>query len=238
MKKILRSSTAALLGFVAIPAAYTYAGDCCGTDAAEKAPTKMAAGDSCDMKGADASMAKADCAEMMQDNCPMGGKKAAAVIAVEGMEIAPSAALAKLRSLAGDWTGETPESDEQSDRVTVNYRVTGAGSAVVETLFEGTPHEMVSVYHMDGDQLVMTHYCAAGNQPRLRMVAASESQMVFDFVDGTNIQPGKGVYINGLVIEIDGEHLHHQWASLMDGVAQPLTIVDLQRAESGATAKL
>jgi hypothetical protein len=44
--------------------------------------------------------------------------------------------------------------------VRVEYRVTGAGSAVVETLFPGTPHEMVTVYHARKGVLCMTHYCA------------------------------------------------------------------------------
>ena len=48
-------------------------------------------------------------------------------------------------------------------------RTTGGGSAVTETLFPGTAHEMMSVYHMDGDDLVLTHYCAGGNQPRMML---------------------------------------------------------------------
>ena len=52
------------------------------------------------------------------------------------------------------------------------YAVTAAGSAVVETVFPGTEHEMVTVYHADGSDLVLTHYCMEGNQPRMRAKAA------------------------------------------------------------------
>ena len=60
---------------------------------------------------------------------------------------------------------ETEHKGEES----VVYKLTGAGSALVETQFPGTGHEMVSVYHLDGDDLRMTHYCAAGNQPRVKL---------------------------------------------------------------------
>ena len=59
-------------------------------------------------------------------------------------------------------------SGQPTDQVVSTYRVTAAGSAVMEVLFPGTDHEMVTVYHQDGDDLILTHYCAAGNQPRMK----------------------------------------------------------------------
>ena len=46
------------------------------------------------------------------------------------------------------------------------YGVTAAGTAVMEALFPETDHEMLTVYHLEGNDLVLTHYCAMGNQPR------------------------------------------------------------------------
>src|SRR5262245_42321959 len=101
-------------------------------------------------------------------------------------------ALEKLKGLAGEWTlGKGSEHGGEGQKI--KYRVVGAGSAVVEEQFAGSPHEMVSVYHLDGDNLLMTHYCAAGNQPRLKLdrKASTADTLVFVFDGGTNFDPAK-----------------------------------------------
>ncbi len=69
-----------------------------------------------------------------------------------------------------------------------------AGSTVVhETLFPEQPHEMVSVYCVDGSDLVMTHYCVLGNQPRMKADRNSPAnQIVFYFAGGSNLNLGEG----------------------------------------------
>ena len=62
-----------------------------------------------------------------------------------------------------------------------SFRVSAGGSAVLETLFVGTEHEMLTVYHMEDGELVLTHYCALGNQPHMHAAAdAPEGTIVFD----------------------------------------------------------
>ena len=80
------------------------------------------------------------------------------------------AAFAKLKTLAGSWKSKTSHDEKEDakkehadvdpEEVAVTFKLTGAGSALMETQFPGTPHEMVSVYHVDGKELRMTHYCA------------------------------------------------------------------------------
>ena len=78
------------------------------------------------------------------------------------------AALERFKALAGEWVAaEDGEMTKKGDLV-ARYAVTAGGSAVVETVFPGSPHEMVTVYHADGPDLVLTHYCVEGNQPRMR----------------------------------------------------------------------
>src|SRR3954447_19979613 len=72
-----------------------------------------------------------------------------------------------MKKLAGTWLA-ADEDGKPTDQVTSIIRVTAGGSAVHETLFPGQPHEMVSIYTVEGPDLVMTHYCALGNQPRLK----------------------------------------------------------------------
>src|SRR5439155_8435497 len=87
--------------------------------------------------------------------------------------------LEKLKKLSGTWVATDKDGKPTSEVVSV-FRVTSAGSAVHETIFPGTDHEMVSVYHLDGKDLVMTHYCALGNQPRMKLDAKSQpNQLVF-----------------------------------------------------------
>lgn len=122
-----------------------------------------------------------------------------------------SAAFEKLKSLAGTW--EARALTPAGDKTTVVYRVTGAGSVVMETMFAGSAHEMINMYTLDGDTLVATHYCSAGNQPVLKLNAAksTENELVFEYVTKT----GKEVaYINGVRIRFaeDGK-VQESWSS-------------------------
>jgi len=110
----------------------------------------------------------------------------------ETQEGANAAALAQLRGLAGEWEGPLEWSGGRTDKGTMHatYYVTGNGSAVVENLgTDGVP-AMTSVYHLDGADLRMTHYCGVQNQPRLkaRQIDVAKGILDFDFVDATNLR--------------------------------------------------
>jgi hypothetical protein len=102
-----------------------------------------------------------------------------------------------LKSMAGDWAAKTPEGDR-----TVSYQVISNGSAVMETLRmpNGDPF-MVTVYHRDGGALMATHYCAMGNQPRMRAESAQAegNRLTFKFLDVTNLTGPDAGYISGVV---------------------------------------
>ena len=144
------------------------------------------------------------------------------------------AVFARLKKLVGNWnveyaaTGKAAElqkkheehKDHRAAQPGVIFKLTGAGSALVETQMPGQPHEMVSVYHLDGDDLRMTHYCAAGNQPRLKLDRAKSSpdHLVFVFDGGSNLNPSKDMHIHGLQINFheDG-HVTSDWEGYMGG---------------------
>lgn len=120
--------------------------------------------------------------------------------------ITAKAAFDRLKTMAGDWKNlGTPCNEEGNDQV--QYKVTGAGSALVETSSPGTKMEMISVYHLDGDDLKMTHYCAAQNQPRLKLdrAASKPDHLVFTFDGGSNIDKEKGLYVSGLVLDFQSD---------------------------------
>ena len=97
-------------------------------------------------------------------------------------------------------------------------RLTAGGSAILEILFPGTDHEMVSVYHQDGAKLMLTHYCVLGNQPTMQArLRVDENQLVFEFVSGTNMKPTHSHMHRGTLTRIDKNHMRSQWENFKDG---------------------
>ena len=129
-------------------------------------------------------------------------------------------ALDPMKKLAGTWV-QADEKGAPTDKVVSVYKVTSAGSAVQETIFPGSDHEMVSLYHMNGPNLEMTHYCALGNQPRVRLDPASpKGRLDFKFVGGTNLDPAKDMHMHeGSVTIVDDDHIEWQWQGWKDGKA-------------------
>ena len=127
-------------------------------------------------------------------------------------------ALDRFKSLAGEWVAaEDGEMFKKGDLV-ARYAVTAAGSAVVETVFPGSPHEMVTVYHADGSDLVLTHYCMEGNQPRMRARKATGSRIDFAFDGGLNINPKKDRHMNSASLELVGpDEIRSVWTEIEAG---------------------
>ncbi|MGH7487989.1 MAG: hypothetical protein ACREMY_20675 [bacterium] len=108
-----------------------------------------------------------------------------------------------LKSLAGDWTGPTgPENTPTS----VTYRVTANGHVVMETLFAGTDHEMLTLYYLQGSDLLATHYCSVGNRPQFKLDAGKSSlkELVFNFDGGTGFDPGKDNHVHDAKLDFTG----------------------------------
>jgi len=128
------------------------------------------------------------------------------------------AAFARLQTLAGDWEGHTDTPD--GEPVRVEFRLSGNGSSVVERLFPGTDHEMVTVYHMAGSELVLTHYCAMANQPRMKLVSGgSAGELVFDFTGGDNIDPATTTHMHTGRMTLSGDAYEGAWTVHEDGRA-------------------
>ena len=129
-----------------------------------------------------------------------------------------AAGLERFKALAGEWVAaESGEMAHAGDLV-ARYHVTAAGSVVVEEVFPGTPHEMVTVYHLDGKDLVLTHYCMNGNQPRMRAKSSDGTRVVFEFDGGTNIDPRRDRHMHSATFEFVGQdELRSAWTEHIDG---------------------
>lgn len=121
-----------------------------------------------------------------------------------------------VKKLSGSWTGK----DEDKQPVTATYEVSSGGSIVIEKLQTGTYPCMTSVYHRDGDGMMMTHYCNMNNQPRMRLKSHDPEKRIidFDFVDITNLKSPKQGHIRKLTISLaDDDHMTHDWGFSQDG---------------------
>jgi hypothetical protein len=98
------------------------------------------------------------------------------------------------------------------------------GSALVETVFPGSEHEMVTVYHADGNDLVLTHYCMEGNQPRMRARNGTGPRFDFQFDGGTNIDPRRDRHMHSASLELLGDdEIRTEWTELAE--ASPVLVV-------------
>jgi len=146
----------------------------------------------------------------------------------------PSPLLDRMRALAGDWEGENPEHHEgMPDKMAVNYRVTSNNNVVIETLMPGTPHEMITVYYVDGDKLVLTHYCSMGNQPMMTAVEPEGADSVHFVCHGGGNLPNENVpHMHEVTHEfLAPDHLRSSWVMLMDGKPTGTTAFDLHRVQ-------
>jgi hypothetical protein len=116
--------------------------------------------------------------------------------------------LEKMKKLAGTWLAADKDG-KPTDQIVSIIKVTAGGSVVHETLFPGQPHEMVSIYTVDGPDLVMTHYCVLGNQPRMKADPKSPAnQICFQFAGGSNLDPQKDKHMHAATLTIvDDGHI-------------------------------
>ncbi len=118
-----------------------------------------------------------------------------------------------LKGLAGQWEGKSG---------IITWKLVSGGSAMMEEM----PHEsMVSMYHIDDNRLLMTHYCAAQNQPRMAAeVSADGKTITFNFIDGTNLTGTHKAHMHNMVLTIvDQNHITEKWTFLADGKEQTET---------------
>ena len=139
-------------------------------------------------------------------------------------------ALDRLKMLEGEWVGKAGAGEHKTD-ATVVYHVTGAGSAVMETLFPGGKEEMVTLYTVEGGQLALTHYCAAGNQPRMKARKGSApNELVFDYAGGPGINPKTDMHMHAAKITfVDDDHIQSEWTAYEKGKVSHVMTFELER---------
>ncbi|MCG3138569.1 MAG: hypothetical protein HJJLKODD_02434 [Phycisphaerae bacterium] len=132
------------------------------------------------------------------------------------------------KKLAGEWEVV----DKSQGESQIIFKVVSNGSAVMEHMLPGTDHEMITMYHLNGPELMLTHYCAAGNQPRMKATHVSDKEVTFEFVDGTNMQPTDGHMHAVKYTFVDDNHYTAEWTYFEGGVDKGVTKFDMVRKKS------
>jgi hypothetical protein len=133
----------------------------------------------------------------------------------------------QLKSLTGNWEGKISDGKP----VEVSFRDTAGGSALMSEIHGHGPENMVSMIHLDGpNRLLLTHYCGAGNQPRMTASASPDGRTItFDFLDATNLASPEAGHMQRVVIAmLDANHHTETW-TFADHGQQMKEVFDLQR---------
>ncbi|HKW75775.1 MAG TPA: hypothetical protein VJN64_09640 [Terriglobales bacterium] len=111
------------------------------------------------------------------------------------------AAFAKLKTLVGTW-----EAESSKGKAVSTYELIANGTALVEHIKVPGESEMLTVYHLDGDRLLLTHYCTAGNQPEMQAEAydPASNQLTFNFVRAGNLPDKNAGHMHSAVLKFTG----------------------------------
>jgi len=142
----------------------------------------------------------------------------------------------KIKTLEGTWEGHItttpPHPDVDGKAVHVSLRVTSMGNAIVHEMGGmDKPDHPVTMLYLDGDRLMLTHYCDAGNRPRMAGKASPDGKSVdFDFLDVSG-STEYGHMQHAVFTEVDASHHTEEWTYLGPGDKPVRAHLDLQRAK-------
>jgi hypothetical protein len=112
------------------------------------------------------------------------------------------------KSMAGTWVGKTAKGEP----VEITYQVMAGGTSVMADQHMAD-EAMTSMFYVNGDRLLMTHFCPSNNQPRMQATISPDNKTVsFDFLDATNLaSPQTGHMHKAVYIFVDPDHYSEEW---------------------------
>jgi hypothetical protein len=144
------------------------------------------------------------------------------------------AAFEKLKALAGDWEGKSTKGWTEK----ISYQVIAGGSVLMEVSYGAHPNEwMATMVHMDGENLMLTHYCVAKNQPRLRATEISDdlSSITFTFLDATNLPSRDKGHMDKCVMRLSGaDAFTSRWTWYQNGKEDWMEEIEHRRMEKAS----
>ena len=152
-------------------------------------------------------------------------------VTTEAAPVDAQALFARIKSLEGRWHGKSTKGWEETNRV----QVIAGGSVVMFTSFDAHPGEtMVTMFHVDGDRLLLTHYCVAKNQPRLVATSYDEATatVTFEYLDGTGLPSRDKGHMDKMVMTfVDSKRYVSRWTWYQNGQERWLEEINRTRIE-------
>jgi hypothetical protein len=143
----------------------------------------------------------------------------------------------RIKKLDGAWRARSTKGWEENQQ----FHVIAKGSAVTSESIPGANSTgtanaplapMLTVYHMDGDRLLLTHYCEAGNQPRMVATSVEDDGRTvhFSFLDATNLASNSAGHMHSVVMTFsDDNHFSERWSWYQNGKEQWMESVQNER---------
>lgn len=150
------------------------------------------------------------------------------------------AAFDRLKTLAGSWVGrlDLPADPTMDGRFAqFSMRVASIGNSFVHELsLSGRPDHPITMFHLDGDRLMLTHYCDAGNRPRMvGKVSPDGTRVEFEFLDVSG--PLEYGHMYGAAFTFIDEDNHVQeWTWMMPSGDKVPVRFELQRTNFESAA--
>ena len=135
-------------------------------------------------------------------------------------------AFEKMKSLAGEWKG----TDEKGKDAGAKFELDAGNSVLVEKMHM----HMITMYTLDNDRVLMTHYCAVQNQPRMSAGALADDgkTLSFKFLDVTGMKSQDDGHMHALKIKfVDADHITEEWTFQADGKDQFTSKIELERVK-------
>jgi hypothetical protein len=142
----------------------------------------------------------------------------------------------KLKTLAGSWEGRVqtvpPQADIEGKAMQVSLRTTSMGNALMhEMTGAGRPDDPITMLYLDEDRLLLTHYCDAGNRPRMTGKMSLDGKTVeFDFLDIAG-STQYGHMHHAIFTFLDANHHTEDWTYMQPGDKPVHAHFDLQRTK-------
>ncbi len=132
----------------------------------------------------------------------------------------------KLKTLAGSWEGTF-----EGGTIHVSLRVTSMGNAILHEMKGGGPENPITMLYLDGDRLLLTHYCDAGNRPRMVGTISPDGKTItFNFLDVTGSTEA-GRMQSAVFNLIDADHHTETWSFAMPDGKPMGGVLDLKRTK-------
>jgi hypothetical protein len=135
---------------------------------------------------------------------------ATAALAQSAAQSDAQKAFASIKNMPGSWEGTA----NNGHPLQVTFKVVSGGSAVMSEIMGHGPEDMISMIHLDGpNRLLMTHYCGAGNQPRMQASVSPDGKTItFTYFDATNLATPDAGHMQKMVLTmLDDNHHTEEW---------------------------